>query len=61
LLSVGKSQIWVANNLGVTKQRISYWTNHPISPKKRKTKFEKLIKLLKLLEISQQVKLVPEP
>jgi predicted transcriptional regulator len=40
LLSEGKSQIWVANNLGVTKQRVSYWTNHPISPRKRKAKLK---------------------
>ena len=49
LLSEGKSQIWVANNLSVTKQRVSYWANHPIAPRKRKAKLDdaKIDKIVK--------------
>lgn len=38
LLKQGKSQKWIANQLDVSRQNVSYWANHPIAPRKRTTK-----------------------
>lgn len=40
LLKLGKSQKWIANQLGVSRQNVGYWSNHPIDPRKRRTKLK---------------------
>ena len=39
LLKRGLSQQWVEKELKISKQKVSYWVHHPISPQKRNTKW----------------------